>query len=218
MAPSRSASPREEHMPFYNRIWSKDDPFWNTNQPGTLWNCKCDWEQTDEEPTENNPTSNITKTGLDRNPATSGQIFTDTAPYIKKALKEVSTYAIRIERELFRKIHENDEIIFNTEICEVLYDSITVKEISKGAKTDTSYFYKLEIAQHVDKYMHLLQPLPNEAIDLSHNKHKREFYKRKKQFSCMKVYRLELHGYVFKVKLGMFEYGSLNLYCITEPE
>ena len=114
--PSRSATPREEHMPFYNRIWSKDDPFWNTNQPGTLWNCKCDWEQTDEEPTENNPTSNITKPGLDRNPATSGQIFTDTAAYIKKAPKEVSTYAIHTERNIYRANHTTDSKKLNTSI------------------------------------------------------------------------------------------------------
>lgn len=87
--PSRSATPREEHMPFYNRVWTKDDPFWLSNQPGTLWNCKCDWEQTDEDPTDGNPTSRIVKPGLDENPATSGQIFTDTAPYFKRAPKDI---------------------------------------------------------------------------------------------------------------------------------
>ncbi len=87
--PSRSATPREEHMPFYNRVWPKDDPFWLSNQPGTLWNCKCDWEQTDEDPTDGNPTSRIVKPGLDENPATSGQIFTDTAPYFKRAPKDI---------------------------------------------------------------------------------------------------------------------------------
>lgn len=75
--PSRSATPREEHMPFYNRIWAKDDPFWNTNQPGTLWNCKCDWEQTDEDPTENNPNKQIIHKGLYGNPVRTGQIFTE---------------------------------------------------------------------------------------------------------------------------------------------
>lgn len=86
--PSRSATPREEHIPFYNRIWPKDDPFWIHNQPGTLWNCKCDWEQTDEDPTDGNPTSRIVKPGLDQNPATSGQIFTDTASYVRRPGRE----------------------------------------------------------------------------------------------------------------------------------
>ena len=46
--PSRSATPREEHVRFYNRVWAKTDPFWQQNQPGNLWNCKCDWEETDD--------------------------------------------------------------------------------------------------------------------------------------------------------------------------
>ena len=75
--PSRSATPREEHMPFYNCIWPKDDPFWTYNQPGTLWNCKCDWEQTDEAPTDDNPTSKIVHKGLHGNPAETGQLFTE---------------------------------------------------------------------------------------------------------------------------------------------
>ncbi|MBR4787865.1 MAG: hypothetical protein IK013_08360 [Bacteroidales bacterium] len=86
--PSLSATPREEHMPFYNRIWPKDDPFWAYNQPGTLWNCKCDWEQTDEDPTDGNPDRRIVKPGLDQNPATSGQIFTDTASYVRRSGRE----------------------------------------------------------------------------------------------------------------------------------
>ena len=92
--PSRAAHPREEHKPFYHRIWAKDDKFWLTNQPGTLWNCMCGWEETDESPTEGNPDIQIAKPGLDENPATSGQIFTDTAPYFKRAPK-----VIRIDEE-----------------------------------------------------------------------------------------------------------------------
>ncbi|MBQ0159417.1 MAG: hypothetical protein KBT28_02170 [Bacteroidales bacterium] len=96
--PSRSANQREEHVPFYNRIWAKDDPFWSYNQPGTLWNCKCDWEQTDEQPTDGNPSSHIVKPGLDQNPATSGQIFTDTSPYIQKAPSQTEGFALNITR------------------------------------------------------------------------------------------------------------------------
>ena len=155
--------------------------------------------------------------GLDQNPATSGQIFTDTAPYFRKASSDVATYAIRTQREAFREAHKEDEIIFNTEIGKVLYDGITVKEITKGAKSDTSYFYKLEIAQHFDKYTHLLKPLPDEAIDLSHNNHNNIFYRRKAQFTKMKVYELTINGYSFRVKLGEYADGSCNLYAITEP-
>lgn len=102
--PSRSATPREAHRIFWNCRWPKNDPFWKENQPGTLWNCKCDWQETDEEPDPQKNKTALDKAeemkqiaaeahkpnplclpGLDLNPATSGQIFTDSAPYIKNA-------------------------------------------------------------------------------------------------------------------------------------
>ena len=86
---SRSANPREAHRRFWNRIWPKDDPFWNENTPGSLWNCKCDWEQTNKPATDGNPTTTVTAKGLSGNPAKTGQIFTDSHPYIAKAPKDI---------------------------------------------------------------------------------------------------------------------------------
>lgn len=83
--PSRSANPREAHMPFYNRVWAKTDPFWQTNQPGNLWNCKCDWEETDDPVTGDNPEGIRPAKGLEGNPADTGQIFTDQCPYVQRA-------------------------------------------------------------------------------------------------------------------------------------
>ena len=85
--PSRSATPREQHMPFYNRVWAKTDPFWNSNQPGNLWNCKCDWEETDDPVTGDNPEGIKPAKGLEGNPAETGQIFTDQCTYVQKAGK-----------------------------------------------------------------------------------------------------------------------------------
>ena len=96
--PSRSATPREQHILFYNRVWAKNDSFWNANQPGNLWNCKCDWEETDEPVTDNNPTTPIRHDGLEKNPAITGEVFTDNASYIRhckdkaKAEKFVDKY------------------------------------------------------------------------------------------------------------------------------
>ena len=86
--PSRSANPREQHMPFYNRVWAKNDPFWNSNQPGNLWNCKCDWEETDDPVTGDNPEGIRPARGLEGNPAKTGKIFTDECTYVKKAGKQ----------------------------------------------------------------------------------------------------------------------------------
>ena len=82
--PSRSANPREEHMVFYNRVWAKSDPFWSENQPGNLWNCKCDWEETDDPVTDSNPTDAHHAKGLDGNPAETGEIFTKECTYFKQ--------------------------------------------------------------------------------------------------------------------------------------
>ncbi|MCQ2327215.1 MAG: hypothetical protein MJZ71_06585 [Bacteroidales bacterium] len=67
-------------------MWAKNDPFWNTNQSGSLWNCKCDWQETDEPVTDGNPSNKrIVNQGLEGNPAITGEIFTDNASYIKHA-------------------------------------------------------------------------------------------------------------------------------------
>ena len=96
--PSRSATPREEHIPFYNRVWPKDDPFWQRNQPGNLWNCKCDWEETDDPPTDGNPDTEIRKEGLEGNPAETGEIFTDNAAYIRNAPEGAEHEALKTTR------------------------------------------------------------------------------------------------------------------------
>lgn len=101
--PSRSASPREEHAVFYNRVWAKTDPFWSENQPGNLWNCKCDWEETDEGVTGNNPQGSKAQAGLEGNPADTGQIFTDQSTYIRNAGKK----GTEIVEEFFRPIDEH---------------------------------------------------------------------------------------------------------------
>lgn len=79
--PSRSATPREQHMPYYNRVWAKDDPFWTQNQPGNLWNCKCDWEETADDIDHDGVTVTPPPPSLAGNPAITGEIFTDKAIY-----------------------------------------------------------------------------------------------------------------------------------------
>lgn len=79
--PSRSADPRELHMLFYDRVWSKDDEFWTKNTPGSLWNCKCDWEETDDPVTDGNPTTGKSMSGLKGNPAMTGNVFSSDHPY-----------------------------------------------------------------------------------------------------------------------------------------
>lgn len=130
--PSRSATPREEHIPFYHRIWPKDDPFWNHNQPGALWNCKCDWIETDKAATDNTPDGeepeNVSPNGLDGNPGKTGEIFTAAPPqdgkkdrrhpYFTKdgdypesdCRKADRNYAAKVGREVNKNSHIHTEI------------------------------------------------------------------------------------------------------------
>ena len=94
--PSRSANPREAHIPFYNRVWAKTDPFWQTNRPGNLWNCKCDWEETDDPVTGDNPEGIRPAKGLEGNPADTGQIFTDQCTYVQRAGKNTEHDALKV--------------------------------------------------------------------------------------------------------------------------
>lgn len=83
--PSRSVELREEHIPFYNKIWAKDDVFWTKNLPGTLWNCKCDWAETYRDVTNNQGLGNndVSNQGLKGNPALTGEIFSNDHNYFK---------------------------------------------------------------------------------------------------------------------------------------
>ena len=100
--PSRSANPREEHIPFYGLVLPKTDPFWLENQPGNLWNCKCDWEETDDPAAATRPAT-IHAKGLEGNPAETGEIFTKECTYFKNAGKK----GTEIVEDFFRPIDEH---------------------------------------------------------------------------------------------------------------
>ena len=84
--PSVSATPREAHRVFYGQIRPLEDPFWDTNYPGNLWNCKCGIRSTDKPVNATGDAAPVQAApGLDKNPATSGEVFTESHPYIKGA-------------------------------------------------------------------------------------------------------------------------------------
>jgi hypothetical protein len=83
--PSRSANPREEHRHYYGLVLPKNHPFWKENQPGNLWNCKCDWEETSRKPTRAPDESAWAKPdrGLGGNPGVDGELFSRDSSYYK---------------------------------------------------------------------------------------------------------------------------------------
>ncbi len=98
--PSRSVEVRPEHRIFWNRVWPKTSDFWQKNQPGNLWNCKCDMEETDDPtdiPEKLNPKYSSASPGLKGNPAVTGKIFSDDCRYVSK-VTDPGTYKM-VEKE-----------------------------------------------------------------------------------------------------------------------
>lgn len=131
--PSRSASPREQHMPYYNHVWAKSDPFWASNQPGNLWNCKCDWEETSDAPDADKVKALSPPASLEGNPGITGEAFTDNAVYFTANSHEKASAAILEagEQGFYAKtsikdvkvkahiLHEAGEIAGNMEVASI---------------------------------------------------------------------------------------------------
>ncbi len=212
--PSRSANPREEHMPFYYKIWAKDDPFWTTKFPGNLWNCKCDWEETDDDPTDDNPQGPAARPGLDLNPATSGQIFTDTNLYVAKAPagtdKVINAFGRKMVKERFQ-----DTRHATTEKGDVSITKKTIKEALQTYTDDKGYWLKNELLEHLDEHLPSFNYVGAEEIDLSHNKKDSRAYRVKEKAKQMLVFKKTMADYEFTCKVLEFEDGSLLAYTLT---
>ncbi|MBQ7531037.1 MAG: hypothetical protein IJT12_04965 [Paludibacteraceae bacterium] len=120
---STSVNPRAEHAKFYDRVWAKDDPFWNTNSPGTEWNCKCDIEETDE-PVWDNSDLELPEPvpGLEGNPAKTGEVFTDNAGYVKDIDASGRGAAEEIVQRVLRWHDDYMQYRQNPDYTEVKYD------------------------------------------------------------------------------------------------
>ena len=131
--PSRSASPREQHIPYYNHVWAKTDPFWLRNQPGNLWNCKCDWEETSDDPDSGDVKVTDPPASLAGNPGITGEAFTDNAVYFTANSHEragaailesgdkgfYSNTSIEGVKVMAHILHEAGEIAGNMEVASI---------------------------------------------------------------------------------------------------
>lgn len=88
---SRSAEPREAHVPYYGVVKPLNDPFWNTALPPNGWGCKCYVNQTDEDPTDGEIEPLEPIPGIAGNAGKTGQVFSKSHPYmdVSKAEKKV---------------------------------------------------------------------------------------------------------------------------------
>lgn len=143
--PSRSANPREAHQLFWHHVWAKDDPFWTKNFPGNIWNCKCDIEETSDEPTKRNPKGMAEgskgASGLGTRPD-KGVIFDDTNVYhtnspaekVKPSILAMGDDAYYVSpvnnRIKIHPMHTEGEIVGNMETAKVFLDNNPgVKEV-----------------------------------------------------------------------------------------
>lgn len=180
--PSRSAEPRPTHMQFYNRVWAKDDPFWNSNCPGTEWNCKCDLEQTNDPPTENaNIHTPAPPLGLEGNPYHTHQLFTDRVSYIrhntrlhgaKKAERMAQRLAINSAAAAAKASLQDKNASCNIEgeAHEVMLSSRGIAHCARDMEGNVLFWVKNELLQTIDAQFKNAIYVGKKASDSSHNK------------------------------------------------
>ena len=131
--PSMSVHPREAHKDFYDKVWSVDDLFWQTNYPGNLWNCKCRVTSTTEPVTNNKDVPKVKPApGLDENPGSSGKVFSESHPYIKGASEEAKE-AVRMMRikEMMGEMKGN---LTEEEKLAIATHNLAIEKVLKKAK------------------------------------------------------------------------------------
>lgn len=229
--PSRSATPREEHMPFYNRVWPKDDPFWNSNQPGTLWNCKCDWEQTDEDPTDDNPTTRIVKPGLKGNPAITGEIFSSDASYFnhfsgcsRSVRDHVESSCQFVEQIRLQSIASNFSghctACIGGTTQDIIFPDWGVRETAHAMHGKKSYWLKNECFNLQSIYSKA-EYIGADPVDLTHNTRSKTIRLKKKfeQYHQLKTKLPDGQVVFIKIAEKKKEYGGeFCLYSITAKQ
>lgn len=229
--PSRAVNPRQSHMRFYNRVWRKDDTFWDNNAPGTEWNCMCDIEECDDQPTDNSKVKqpDIPK-GLEGNPSVTGEIFTDKASYIAKAGRNrKERNAAELKCESVSKITASQmakDTLLNTKSeCNINGEQYVVEFISRGIDhyaRDTFgekdiFWLKNEILPHIDQYIKEAKCVGRKISDTTHNTNKRTL-QLKKQTDYFYYFEITLpNKRNVYLQLGRFrESQNLYLYTVTK--
>ncbi|MDY0102815.1 MAG: DUF935 family protein [Lentimicrobium sp.] len=91
---TRSATARELHAGYVGITLPMNHEFWQNNQPGNLWNCKCDWKTTDAPVTSAPGKIAPPARGLEGNPFDTGELITNKHPYYREAPKWVKRNAM----------------------------------------------------------------------------------------------------------------------------
>lgn len=227
--PSRSAAPRVSHTAFYNHVWPKDDPFWNTNAPGTEWNCKCDIEETDEPLTDNTAVPQpAVPLGLEGNPAQTGEVFTDNASYIRvhnrsNTQRRRAEYSTQdIAHKLIQQQSRTNPLL--TEVCSCRINGVEaniefahwgISETGYSMMGRQEYWLKNEILNNPQPYFSKAEWIKGTAVDLSHNTGRTLRLKRKFQkYHYLKTQLAD--GTDVYLNIILHDNGKYYLYTISK--
>ena len=106
---TRSVSPRDQHLKYAGRRWHIDDSFWQRNQPGCEWGCKCDWKTSDKGATDNSNIPEVAAAaGLKGNPYTTKKIFSDDHPYFTNVKPHVMSNGVLKNKDSIAYIEMED--------------------------------------------------------------------------------------------------------------
>ncbi|MDR0754216.1 MAG: hypothetical protein LBF04_02395 [Prevotellaceae bacterium] len=221
---------RPEHIPFYNRVFRRDDAVWASG-PGTLWGCKCGIEPTDDEP--DGQSGKLPKAkpdpGIDNNPGESGEIFTDTHPYYKGLTKKEIAAAKQLEdaaeMERLRAVKKelvNEMKPLYEKTVELTVENgtaITVEFIREGNKhvVDDVVISRAKGALTLDELKKIDELLKNSAYQTSAPATGKKLRKGYKMFYYFKDTEKELYYNVAEIviKKGEIEKIHRFLYSIT---
>lgn len=229
--PSRSAAPRAAHVPFYNRVWAKDDNFWTNHSPGTEWNCKCDIEETDDAVTDNKEVKpSEAPRGLEGNPAKTGEIFTDKASYIRETSRTKGKQVVKMmnniewlrtkndkeKRERFKQMDSSCVIV--NEKRDVAIISETYGEISHAMAFSENHVLKNEGIELIPEWLKNAECVGRKESDASHNTGKTKRLKERTDYFY--YFKTKLFGkYDCYIHVGRYrEDKRLYLYTIAEGE
>lgn len=133
---STSVVKREPHKDLYGLILPIEHPFWLSQYPGSLWNCKCGITNTDEP--ENSAIYHLDKydiptppAGLEGNPAFTSKIFSGNNAYRRNAYAG-STKAVSIASD--RLLRDYSREVVRAHFKKILSKPLKL-DIQKGSKT-----------------------------------------------------------------------------------
>ena len=90
---STSINAGADHQIYWGLVLPINHKFWDEHRPGDRWNCKCSLRSTNKPASKDIPDGSVSvfdkaAEGLDCNPGTTAEVFSDSHPYIKNAHKD----------------------------------------------------------------------------------------------------------------------------------